>query len=91
MIIYKPVSKKPKAVHHLSDIPENVILVFEADGNWNLAGGPELLKTRRSEHGYVAMFFADGTTGNYWFYTNSVRKFSPKGTHMYYEKPRWKP
>lgn len=75
----------------LADIPSDVVLLFEADGDWNLNGTEELLKTRYREHGYITILFVDQTTGNYWFYENAVRKFDPKGKHMYYEKPRWKP
>jgi hypothetical protein len=75
----------------LADIPSDVVLLFEADGDWNLNGTEELLKTRYREHGYITILFVDQTTGNYWFYENAVRKFGPKGKHMYDEKPRWKP
>jgi hypothetical protein len=76
---------------HLADIPGDVVLIFEADGDWNLSGAEELLKTRYREKGYITILFVDQTTGDYWFYENAVRKFDPKGTQMYYEKPRWSP
>ena len=75
----------------LSEIPDDVVLLFEADGDWNLNGTSELLRTRYREQGYITILFANQTTGIYWFYKNAVRKFDPKGTYMYYEKPRWKP
>lgn len=75
----------------LTDIPDNVVLIFESDGDWNLNGTGELLKTRYDEHGYIAMLFVDQTVRYYWYYMQAVRKFDPKGTYMYYEKPRWKP
>ena len=75
----------------LSEIPDDVVLLFEADGAWNLNGTSKLLKTRYREKGYIAMLFVDQSIGNYWFYKEAVRKFDAKGTHMYYEKPRWKP
>jgi hypothetical protein len=74
----------------LADIPGNVVLIFEADGDWNMAGGPELLMTR-SNWDYITMLFADQTTANYWFYKDAVRVFNKKGTQMYYVEPRWKP
>jgi len=75
----------------LADIPDDVILLFEADGPWNLNGTAELLKTRYREKGYIAMLFVDQSVRNYWYYKQSVRKFGPKGAYMYYEKPRWQP
>ncbi|MCK4830664.1 hypothetical protein KA005_83900 [bacterium] len=75
----------------LSDVPGDVVLVFEADGDWNLSGTEGLLKTRYRKDGFIRMLFVDQSTKNYWFYKNAVRKFDPKGTYMYYERPRWKP
>ena len=75
----------------LADIPDDVVLIFEADGDWNLNGTGELLKTRYREKGCIAMLLVDQTVSNYWYYMQAMRKFDPKGTYMYYEKPRWKP
>lgn len=75
----------------LADIPGDVVLLFEADGDWNLAGGPELLQTRYRKDGYITMLFVDGTERDYWFYEKAVRKFGKNGTSMYYEQPRWQP
>lgn len=75
----------------LADIPGDVVLVFEADGDWNLTGTEELLRTRYKEKGCITILFVNQTTGNYWFYKNAVRKFNPKGTQMYYEEPSWNP
>jgi len=75
----------------LDDVPGNVVLLFEADGDWNLSGTEELLKTRYKEKGYIGMFFADQTTADYWFYMNALRKFESSGKQMYYEQPRWAP
>jgi hypothetical protein len=44
----------------LSDIPNDMILIFEADGSWNLAGGPELLQTRYRYFGCLNMFLVNG-------------------------------
>ena len=44
----------------LGDIPGNAVLVFEASGEWNLAGGRELLETASEENKYVCMFLVDG-------------------------------
>jgi len=75
----------------LGDIPGDVVLLFEADGGWNLNGAAELLRTRYDEHGYISMFTVDGKMWKYWFYMNALRKFDKNGTSMYYEQPRWQP
>jgi hypothetical protein len=43
----------------LADVPDNVVLLFEADGQWNLTGGPELLKQRNDLDVYLLL--ANGT------------------------------
>jgi ABC-type transport system involved in multi-copper enzyme maturation permease subunit len=75
----------------LADIAKDTVLLFEADGAWNLNGTEELLKTRYDENGYIAILTIDGKMWKYWFYKNALRKFDSKGKHMYYEQPRWKP
>ena len=75
----------------LDEIDDDVVLLFEADGDWNLNGTGELLQTRYNEKGCIYMLFADLTTANYWYYKEAIRKFDPKGTYMYYVKPRWHP
>ena len=75
----------------LSDVSQNTVLLFEADGGWNLNGTEELLKTRYREKGCIAVLLVNQTVSNYWYYMQAMRKFDPKGTYMYYEKPRWKP
>lgn len=74
----------------LADIPGDVVLVFEADGDWNLNGTDELLKTRYREQGYINILFTNGKMADYWFYKSAIRKFD-KRRGMYYEKPRWNP
>lgn len=73
----------------LNDIPDDVILLFWADGPWNLTGTSELLKTRYIEHGSVALLFADQTVKKYWFYKQGIRKVDENGAH--YEQPKWSP
>jgi hypothetical protein len=78
----------------LADITGDTVLIFEADGGWNLNGGAELLPTRYREHGYITIFFVDGTDASYWFYEGAVRKFKADRfgrASMYYEQPRWGP
>jgi len=74
----------------LSDIPGDVVLLFEADGDWNLNGTAELLSTR-SKGRYISLLLVDGTVNDYWFHERALRKFDSKGTRMYYEQPRWNP
>jgi energy-coupling factor transporter transmembrane protein EcfT len=74
----------------LSDIPGGTVLLFEANGDWNLSGGPEMLETRRSENGYIEIISVDGKVSDYWYYKDAIRKFNKDG-NMYYEKPRWQP
>ena len=73
----------------LDDISKDTVLIFEADGPWNLNGTSDLLRTRYDEHGYIALFYIDGKTYDYWYYKEAVRKFDTHG--MYYEPPRWNP
>lgn len=75
----------------LADIPGDVVLLFEADGDWNLNGAAELLQTRYREHGYIAVLTVDGKMWKYWFDMNALKKFDKDGTSMYYEQPRWQP
>ena len=75
----------------ISDISDETVLLFEADGPWNMNGKEELLKTRYRKRGCVTMLFMNGQKADYWYYKKAVRKFDPKGTQMYYVKPRWEP
>lgn len=75
----------------VADIPNDVVLIYEADGDWNLNGGAGLLKTRASAQVYVGIFFAGGDVGNYWFYGNGVRKRDLPGRRRQYEPLRWGP
>lgn len=54
------------------DLPSNLVLVFEADGEFNLSGGPELLEKERAkdkyfsvENRYIYILFLDGTIAKY--------------------------
>jgi hypothetical protein len=51
----------------LDKVPGNVVLLFEADGIWNLNGTADLLNTKRKEPGYSYVLFVDGTIGRYRF------------------------
>lgn len=79
----------------LADIPGDVVLIFEADGDWNLNGSAELFQTRyKNEHSYITIFFVDENEDDYWFYKGAVRKFKEDRlgrASMYYAQPRWSP
>ena len=47
----------------LADVPDTVVLLFEADEGWNLTGGVELLTTRH--HSGCNVLFANGSVPNY--------------------------
>ncbi|MHC4075980.1 MAG: hypothetical protein ACYSRR_07645 [Planctomycetota bacterium] len=74
----------------LADIPEDVVLIFEADGNWNLNGTGELLIKRDENNKSTPMVFVNGLIREYWFYKNAIRKIGPDRKSVY-EKPRWQP
>ena len=75
----------------LDDLPGDVVLLFEADGEWNLNGTGLLLTSPYGEKRFVRILFVDGSTANYWYDQKGVRKFDPSGKHMYHESPRWSP
>jgi len=71
----------------LKEIPGNTVLIFEADGDWNLSGGPELLETRRPKYGHIKVLLADFSIRDYWFYEDGIRS-----EDSFAHKPaRWKP
>lgn len=73
----------------IADVPGDVVLLFEADGDWNLAGGSELLETRR-KYGRIYVLFVDQTIGAYYFSEEGVRIYVENEPYTY--KPlRWKP
>ena len=74
----------------LSDVPGNTILLFEADGDWNLNGAAELLETKqRKKEIVVLVLFADEAIGEYWF--PDVRFLRYNSDKLSYSPLRWKP
>jgi len=75
------------------DVSGDVILLFEADGDWNLNGCSSLLRKRYGESLFVDVMFVDGSSFSYWYDKEAIRKFKTKlgRSYMYYEKPRWQP
>jgi len=76
-----------------ADISPDTVLLFEADGDWNLNGTSSLLNSKHGEKLFVRILFVDGSESSYWFDKKAVRKFKSKfgKSYMYYEKPRWQP
>ena len=75
----------------LEDISGDVVLLFEAHGDWNLAGGPKLLETMR-KYRYIDVLFVDQNLGVYLFSEKGVRTSVEKESDTYTYKPlRWKP
>ena len=73
----------------LADVPGDVVLLFEARGDWNLAGGPQLLETMR-KYSIIDVLFVDQTLGVYLFSEEGVRTYVEKEPDSF--KPlRWKP
>ncbi|MHC4574905.1 MAG: hypothetical protein ACYS76_12385 [Planctomycetota bacterium] len=76
----------------LADIRDDVVLIFEADGAWNLSGAGELLRSRRTtlrDEFYVDVLFVDQTEATFWFQEQALRTFD--SGRMAYQSPRWKP
>ena len=55
----------------LDSISPDTILIFEADGEWNLNGTGELLQSRYSKNGYISVLYVNQEMRNYWFYKDS--------------------
>lgn len=75
----------------LADVPDDVVLLFEADGEWNLNGTGSLLRNPYGEAKFLSILWIDGSTVDYWYDQKGIRKFDPSGKHMYHEPPRWSP
>lgn len=78
---------------HLNDIRDDVVLVFEADGDWNLTGTGELLKNRRTravDELYVDVLFADQSMRIFWFHRQAYKKFDSRGRSYVWEPLCWK-
>ena len=72
----------------LDDISKDVVLIFEADGDWNLHGGSELLDTRYIEHNHLHIRFVDGTEVSYHFDQEAYPTY--EGRYRRYKKLRWR-
>ncbi len=58
----------------INSIPTDVIMFFEASGEWNFNGGAELLEEVHAQRQWViGVMFVDGAFGEYFFATKNVR------------------
>jgi hypothetical protein len=73
----------------LEEIAPDTVLLFEANGDWNLNGGPELLETRRHKHNVIGVVLASGEMINYMFYYNAYRSY--EDGQMHYKELQWYP
>lgn len=64
---------------YLPNVSKDTVLVFEADGPWNLNGTGELLQTRRRVHGTIYLITADQTMIRYMYDEKGVRNINGKG------------
>lgn len=77
--------------------PENIsdktVLLFEADGEWNLNGTVNLLRPRFDGEQDVFVLYIDGTVRSYWFEEEKIREFKSRygQVRMCYEALRWQP
>lgn len=76
---------------NLEDIAGNTVLLFEADGDWNLNGTAELLETeeRKKKERVVFVLFVDGAYGKYFF--PNIYFLEHDSDSLTYSPLRWKP
>ncbi|NIT60733.1 MAG: hypothetical protein GWN00_32380 [Aliifodinibius sp.] len=61
----------------LANVPNNTVLLFEANGGWNLTGDAKLLKESEPHRKWVILLLlVDGTVDEYWF--SGVRGLTPR-------------
>jgi len=70
----------------LVDIPDDVVLLFEAKGGWNLIGGEELLNKANPNRNFVDVLLVNREIKTYWVKCGGVKAYD--GTFM---PLRWKP
>lgn len=75
------------------DISDKTVLLFEADGPWNLNGTANVLRPRFNNEQDLFMLYLNGTVRSYWFEEGKIREFKSYfgQVKMYYESPRWNP
>ena len=75
----------------VSEISNNTVLLFFADGEWNLAGTSKLLKKRYENQRYVPLILINGDLRDYWFEHEKMKDFMAEGHSMVYKEPQWEP
>jgi len=74
----------------LRDIPDNVVLLIEADGQWNLSGAEDLIETRRrNQFESILVILADSTSVSCMLTGDSIRVYS-SGWQPVADQLRWK-
>jgi len=85
-------------------LPHNIVVIFEADGNYNLSGGSELIREKRAKDKYflrkkdifIYVYFKDGTIAKYRIFDNAIsiydrnsQEFSPYTQKSPYLPLQW--
>jgi len=73
----------------LTDVPDTVVLVFEAQGDWNLSGGAELLK--KGDELYPYLLLASGDIHEYYDARGGIVRWDADKKKDIVESVRWKP
>lgn len=91
---------------NLNNLPYNIVLLFEADENFNLSGSEELLSQKRDKDKYflrekdifIYIYFADSTIGRYRITDSAISLYDPKNNKFLpytvdspYANPIWIP
>jgi len=71
----------------LADVPGKTVLLFEAEGGWNLTGGPELLKKECINRDFVDVLLVNKDIKSYWIKNEGFREHSEDN----FKPLRWKP
>ena len=77
----------------ISKIPKDIVLLFEADGDWNLSGGMELFQeryTNQKDYYFSYVVLMAGSVKTYRFQESGYRAFDSNGVE-YIEALRWRP
>lgn len=80
---------KDVAGHRLVDLPKDVVLLFEAEGPWNLHGGQELLLPREDLDVYVCL--VSGECYRFNFEASGIEVWDETSSKMKIKSLRWKP
>ena len=88
----------------INKLPDNTVVIFEADGDFNLSGGKELLLDKRAKDKYflrkkdifIYIYFVDSTIGRYRIADSAISLYDPDSdkfrsytTDSPYASPVW--